>query len=89
MMAKLKAVKNGPVHIVSVSGDEVRTLRSVDQGGVIQPTETYDGPYTITPGPATQVLRTAGLIASDNITIAPVPNNYGLITWDGATLTVS
>lgn len=24
-----------------------------------------------------------------SVTIAPIPNNYGLITWDGATLTVS
>ena len=24
-----------------------------------------------------------------SVTIAPIPNNYGLITWNGSTLTVS
>jgi hypothetical protein len=88
-MAQLRAIKTGPVHVVAVSGDKPRQLAQVDQGGVAPPTDTYDGPYTITPGPTSQVLQTEGLFATGNITVGPVPNNYGLITWDGSVLTVS
>ena len=36
-----------------------------------------------------QVVEIANKKATADITIAPVPQNYGLITWDGSTLTVS
>ena len=51
--------------------------------------EQYDGPTTITPGPEAQTLATAELVVPADIIIEPIPSNYGLITWDGATLTVS
>lgn len=50
---------------------------------------TYDGAVTVTPGAETQVLRTGDRVVLSDITINPIPNNYGLITWDGAVLTVS
>ncbi len=49
----------------------------------------YDGPYTVTPAGEAQVLETAGKMMTEDITIGGIPNNYGLITWDGSTLTVS
>ena len=49
----------------------------------------YEGEYTFTPTDETQTIEINGLRATSNITINPIPNNYGLITWDGATLTVS
>lgn len=51
--------------------------------------DPYTGDYTFTPSDATQTIPTNGLRMTDNITINPIPNNYGLITWNGATLTVS
>lgn len=42
--------------------------------------EAFHGSYTVTPNGAVQVLQTAGKLATDNITINPVPQNYGLIT---------
>lgn len=51
--------------------------------------EPYLGPYTATPGPEAQELQTAGLQMLQNITIEPIPENYGRITWDGSTITVS
>ena len=51
--------------------------------------DEYSGPYEFTPGAAPQVVEIANKKATDNITINPIPQNYGLITWDGATLTVS
>ena len=51
--------------------------------------EHYHGAYTITPSNEPQVLDTDTLILDGNITINPIPSNYGLITWDGTKITVS
>lgn len=51
--------------------------------------DPYTGDYTVTPSSETQTLQTNGLRMTDDITINPIPNNYGLITWDGSTITVS
>ena len=52
-------------------------------------TEPYTGSYTVTPTQSTQVLLTDDLRMTDNVTINPIPSNYGLITWNGAVLTVT
>ena len=49
----------------------------------------YGGPYEVTPSASAQTLETESFYLAGNITIAPIPNNYGLITWNGSTLTVS
>ena len=49
----------------------------------------YTGDYTVTPSSEEQTLETNGMRMTDNITINPIPNNYGLITWNGSTITVS
>lgn len=50
---------------------------------------TYEGDYAVTPGAETLTLVTEGLRMRQNVTINPVPSNYGQITWNGSTLTVS
>ena len=50
---------------------------------------SYEGPYEVTPSSEEQVLNTDAFYMNGNITINPIPNNYGLITWDGSTITVS
>lgn len=49
----------------------------------------YEGETVFTPTQQTQTIQAAGFLFSENITINPIPSNYGLITWNGATLTVS
>lgn len=51
--------------------------------------QTYTGAYDITPSAETQTLDTAGMRMSRAVTINPIPQNYGLITWNGSFLTVS
>ena len=51
--------------------------------------DVYDGPCEVTPTRETQTLQTGGKTVLQNITVAPIPQNYGLITWDGSILTVS
>ena len=50
---------------------------------------TYTGETVITPSTSEQVLNTADKVVTRNIVINPIPSNYGLITWNGSTLTVS
>ena len=50
---------------------------------------SYSGRYEITPSTEEQVLPTSGKILSQDITVNPIPNNYGLVTWNGSHLMVS
>ena len=50
---------------------------------------SYEGEYEVTPSGVEQTLETDSLYMRGNITIHPIPSNYGLITWDGSNLTVS
>ena len=59
----------------------------VDFGPTIE--KEYHGEYSVTPSAEAQTLHTTNRILVQDITINPVPNNYGLIGWDGSTLTVS
>lgn len=61
---------------------------TASQGVPIYPAD-YTGAYTVTPTQSTQVLSTNGLMMTNNVTVNPIPSNYGLITWNGAILTVS
>lgn len=51
--------------------------------------EVYEGPTEVTPSQETQVLETEGKAVLVDITINPIPSNYGLITYNGSILTVS
>lgn len=72
---------------VTVSGDAAAAL-SVDQE-IRGSYPDYTGPLTVTPTQQTQILPTAETGLQDNITIEPIPSNYGLITWNGTVLLVS
>lgn len=52
-------------------------------------TPAYEGAYTVTPTRGTQTLATEGKRMTENVTVNPIPSNYGLITWDGSVLMVS
>lgn len=56
---------------------------------VLPITGIYGGPYEVTPAQSSQTLSTEKMILAHNIVVNPIPSNYGLITWDGSTLTVS
>lgn len=49
----------------------------------------YEGTTEITPSAGAQILPAAGRHFEQDIIINPIPSNYGLIGWDGFTLTVS
>lgn len=49
----------------------------------------YEGEYQFTPTEYEQVIPVYDLVCDQNITIDPIPTNYGKITWNGSVLTVS
>lgn len=51
--------------------------------------EEYDGDYEFTPSQSAQTIPIAGKTALYDIVIKSIPQNYGLITYNGFSLTVS
>lgn len=75
-----------PVSIsVSLQGIDIATDTSI----VREKIDEYSGAYSVTPSSETQVLRTANTKLDRNITVDPIPSNYGLVQWNGQFLTVS
>lgn len=79
---------SSPVFAVSFASD---SDLSADFGSVVEVpvADYYDGDYELAPTQETQVIPIIGKTARQNITVAPIPSNYGLVTWNGAVLTVS
>lgn len=68
-----------------IAGGSALSAR-IEKGGGASP---YSGASTVTPSSEAQTLETGGHVLLENITIEPIPSNYGLITWNGSTITVS
>lgn len=51
--------------------------------------DPYTGEYEVTPSEETQILQTMNKNMTQNVTINPIPSDYGRITWNGSVLTVS
>lgn len=81
-------VRQGAVRISRVTSGALRVSRA-DTAVVDYGAGAYEGDYEVTPGPAARTLPTADKRLERDITIGPIPSNYGLITWNGSTLTVS
>ena len=86
---RLKVLEPTPVRLKIVDSDEVRFTQ--DQyikirGGDY---DRYEGPYEFTPTEETQTAAINNMVATDNITINPIPTNYGKITWNGSVIRVS
>lgn len=80
-------VEDGAEYALSLDDDVGMALSLGDvfvNGG-----RSYEGPYEVTPSRHVQVLPTSGRKMDDDVTVNPIPQNYGLVTWDGAVLTVS
>lgn len=66
---------------------EVSTGIAVARDYVERP--AYEGSYELTSSSEAQVIPTKNLRMTDDLVINPIPQNYGLITWDGSIITVS
>lgn len=87
-------MRDSPNYKVVLDGELSLNLQMDGEAGtVIKVTEhdlpVYSGATEITPSEETQTLQTANKTVLQNIIINPIPSNYGRITWNGSTLTVS
>lgn len=88
LVGNVNRVQQGEVHVVGISSGQLRAAR-VDQAVVDYGAGAYEGDYYVTPGDEEQVLPTQGKRLTEDLVIGPIPSNYGRITWNGSTLTVS
>lgn len=51
--------------------------------------EAYEGEYEITPSEEAQTLPTANRMLARNIVVAPIPQNYGRITYSGGGIIIT
>lgn len=49
----------------------------------------YEGEYEITPSEEAQTLPTENRMLARNIVVAPIPQNYGRITYNGGGITIT
>ena len=82
-------IQEPPVIALTVSSDSVEIPMQLSTEIRVIGGAHYEGEYEVTPTQETQTLSTAGLVMDADVTINPIPSNYGLITWDGSVLTVS
>ncbi len=80
-------VETNETAILTVESAEMVMLEA--ETVIAIPGETYTGSYEFTPSDTAQIISIMGMTATQDITIDPIPSNYGLITWNGSTLTVS
>ena len=71
--------------------DDVGIDLGVTEQIVIEDHDTlpYRGEYEFTPTEDVQTVHINCLRATRNITINPIPGNYGKISWNGSVFTVS
>lgn len=74
---------------VTVSSDKETLGLTISPAYQMVEADEYDGPYEVTPSSEEQVLLTDGKMMVGNITVGKIPQNYGLVTWNGAFLTIS
>ena len=84
----LQTVQQGSIRITSVTSDTLRPA-NIAIANVNLPAEKYDGEVTFTPQEYAQVIPINGKISMTNITIEPIPQNWGKISYNGYALTVS
>lgn len=91
-MANVYGIIRGTLSAPGVLSGKLSGVRSIS-GSLTVPSvgyvPRYEGPYEFTPTSETQTVQIENELATSNITINPIPSNYGLITWDGSTLLVS
>lgn len=73
---------------VSITDDGVNIAVGIGAAYTAVEGQPYEGSYTVTPGQEAQVLETRGKIMTENVTVNPIPQNYGLVTWNGSALTI-
>lgn len=71
------------------SNETVGFLPIFEQNIVVTQAEYYEGATVVVPMRTEQILHTKNKTMPDNVIVTKIPNNYGLITFNGGIITVS
>lgn len=85
----LRVDEGGPTTLQTASPPEVTFGADEYVRVMVTDYPDYAGAYEVTPSAQAQALPTAETVLYHDVVVAPIPSNYGLITWDGAIITVS
>lgn len=86
-----KVVIGGETSLAKIIDGQVSLTTNVDgNAGAYIPVypDAYSGETTVTPSEDTQTLLTHGKMIGSDITVLPIPSNYGRIAYSGGILTV-
>lgn len=90
-----RVVIEGDISLTNqIDGDCGLILPFDGESGIVyevskQTHDTYSGKYEWTPTAEPQIIPIADMIAAQDITINPVPHDYGLISYNGLGIRVS
>lgn len=82
-----EAEEDAALELVTEESEQSISLEVEQEGVGDYP--NYTGAYTVTPTDEAQTLPSAFRVLTENITVEPIPSNYGKITWDGGTLIIT
>ena len=74
---------------ISASASVVKTISATVSMHKPPSVNPYTGEYEWTPTEEPQTIPICDKTATRDIVINPIPSNYGKISWNGSTLTVS
>lgn len=80
-------VNNDSVKLKVSDPDSVKL--NVSAPIIAETVPSYEGEYRVTPQTNAVILETFGKRMLHNVIVDPIPSNYGLVTWNGRTLTIS
>ena len=76
--------------VVMFAKEEDEVVLSIENVKIINNSvEVYKGEYEFTPTQEKQIVPINHKEAIEDVVINPIPSNYGLITYNGAEITVS
>ena len=71
---------------IAVEFEETGDILTADVGEVTEVfrdgIQDFIGPYKVMPTSEMQVLETKNKLMAENLVVSPIPNNYGLVTYN-------
>lgn len=87
-------MKDCTITITATISNEIPTINANIENNTLSLSSSvekygaYNGSYEFNPSEAVQIVKVNGCVMYDDITINPIPANYGQIVWNGATITI-
>lgn len=84
----LRVIGQDPVPLI-VESDDLHPMSVERVRTIWLNPDPYEGDYEFTPTRETQIVMTKHKTLDENIRINPIPQNYGLVTYNGSIITIT